>query len=109
MVRGVESLNRGRAKSNQTNVVKALMRRLMSADGGERTRSAMEEGEDRNLARSKSLEAGDRCPRCEGLLVLRDSVEYDVVVREIWCCLCSRVWRHEAREMYRPMPREESG
>lgn len=107
MVRGLESLHRGRVKSNQTNVVKALMRRLASADCGERTRSVMEEDGSENLTRSKSLEAGDRCPRCQGLLVLRDVVEYDVAVREIWCCLCSRTWRHETREPYRPMPREE--
>lgn len=58
------------------------------------------------LTCSKSLEAGQPCPRCGGLLVLRDVAQYDVRAIEVWCVLCARVFRHGVREVYHPMPEE---
>ena len=59
-----------------------------------------------NLTCSKSLEAGGPCPRCGGLLVLREVAQYDVRAIELWCVLCARVFRHGVREVYHPMPEE---
>lgn len=59
-----------------------------------------------DLTCSKTVEAGGACPRCGGLLVLRDVAQYDVRAVELWCVLCTRVFRHGVRQMYRPMPEE---
>jgi len=70
------------------------------------TRSEQKGGAVENLTCSKSLEAGGACPRCGGLLVLRDVAQYDVRAIELWCVLCARVFRHGVREVYRPMPEQ---
>lgn len=59
-----------------------------------------------NLTRSKRFEAGEACPRCGGLLILRDTVGVDSVSIEVQCTLCSRIWGHGTRMVYRPMPLE---
>lgn len=75
-----------------------------SAEAEDLTRSNRKGGAMTILTRSKTLEAGGACPRCGGLLVLRDVAQYDVRALELWCMLCTRVFRHGIREVYRPMP-----
>ena len=57
-----------------------------------------------NLTPSKSIDQGCLCPRCGGLIVLRDVVSPSGTYRELWCLMCARVFRHEEWEAYRPMP-----
>ena len=44
------------------------------------------------------------CPRCQGLLVLRDVVTKGADLQEVFCVICSRSYQARVVMVYDPMP-----